>query len=270
MEQKHEDDRRETQNFFTDLRTKSEALSTLTSQHSEQIHILSKPKSTPWGTYLSIGAAGGATVLVASRVVEWLGKQFAIHQIPVALQNHDVNQKKPEDRIRRDPQGAIPLSRRTHLPNHKNTVCCIQTLLPFDTLGSYNGVTIDDMTPNQFRTTFQHIYQHQGYQTHSWNITNTQGEDLILRKPGQTILVHVHPSTENITESLIDVVHDATAFLPGSTAWIITNDYFTPTAKEQARILGVHCLDRNQLRGELQTYEFCIEEPKKQNDPIRA
>jgi restriction system protein len=79
----------------------------------------------------------------------------------------------------------------------------------------------------------------------------TRGGDLLIRKPGETIIIQAKRRSKNIGTTAIQEVYTASGYYQTTRARVITTSRFTQPALELADTLGVECWDWERLLQEL-------------------
>lgn len=92
------------------------------------------------------------------------------------------------------------------------------------------------------------ILYNEGYQ----NVTVTKkssdhGVDILAEKDGISYVIQCKRYSSNIGNSAIQQAHAGKTIYKKDVAIVLTNQYFTPQAKEEADQLGVKCWDRDKL-----------------------
>jgi restriction system protein len=112
--------------------------------------------------------------------------------------------------------------------------------------------TLKRMTGPQFVTFMQKLFEMQGYQVTRKRPTHDYGGDLIIRKPGITIVVQAKKrKTSTIGVRAIQEVYTAKAYYQADHALAVTTTRFTRPALKLAEKLGVECWDREKIEAEL-------------------
>lgn len=108
---------------------------------------------------------------------------------------------------------------------------------------------IDHMKGYQFEKFMQGVYQNMGYHVQHTPISGDQGADLILTdKNGQRIAIQVKRYSGKVSNKAIQEVVAAKAMYRCSEGVVVTNSWFTQSAKQLASVNGIGLVDRNGLR----------------------
>jgi len=106
---------------------------------------------------------------------------------------------------------------------------------------------VDKMTGVEFEDFLATYFRERGYRV---NLTATKGDfgaDLILEKSGRRIVVQAKRYRKNVGIKAVQEVVGAIAHYRADSGMVITNSYFTPSAKKLARSNRVKLVDRDRL-----------------------
>ena len=106
---------------------------------------------------------------------------------------------------------------------------------------------IDQMTGPQFEVFMQKVYQKLGYGVEHTPLSGDQGADLILTTGNHRIAVQCKRYSKNVTNSAVQEVVAAKAMYGCTEGAVVTNSYYTDSARQLARVNGVGLVDRDEL-----------------------
>lgn len=112
-----------------------------------------------------------------------------------------------------------------------------------------NGINfdkIDKMTGEEFERFLMSLFKRMGYKVKGTPITNDYGADLILTKENKTV-IQAKRYKNNVGIRAVQEVISAREFYKADEAWVVTNNYFTPQARNLAHKTGVKLVDRKDL-----------------------
>ena len=104
------------------------------------------------------------------------------------------------------------------------------------------------MKGEDFEDCMKDIYERLGYSVKGTQKTGDQGEDLILSKDGEKIAVQVKRYSNKVSNKAIQEVVAAKGFYRCSKGIVVTNNYFTASAKTLAKSNDVDLVDRDELK----------------------
>jgi restriction system protein len=109
---------------------------------------------------------------------------------------------------------------------------------------------------DQMKGTSYEVYLSEMYKTFGYKVLGTKksgdfGADLILNKDKRTIAVQVKRYKKNVGIRAIQEVTSAMSYYNADEGWVITNSYFTKSAKELALQSKIRLIDRNELISEI-------------------
>ncbi|MCK8825667.1 restriction endonuclease [Fuchsiella alkaliacetigena] len=119
---------------------------------------------------------------------------------------------------------------------------------------------IDQLTGLEFEKFLYHLFNRQGYQAEVTKDSNDQGADLILvktkrkfffKKSSQRIVVQAKRYQDSVGNSAVQQVVAAKGHYDCDQAMVVTNSYFTSSAKELASSNQVELWNRERLQQEL-------------------
>ena len=112
---------------------------------------------------------------------------------------------------------------------------------------------IDTMTGSEFEEFLDRLFKKQGYEVEVTQKSNDQGADLLLQKSGQRIVVQAKRYKNNVGNNAVQQITAAKNYYNCHYAMIVTNSYFTSSAKELAFANDIKLWNRNRLEKEIKT-----------------
>jgi restriction system protein len=132
------------------------------------------------------------------------------------------------------------------------------TLERFDPAQFITIYRVDAMTGLEFEEFLALLFTSIGYDVKTTKKTGDQGADLFAVKFGKKIVIQAKNYTENVGNSAVQQVLAAKTFYSCDDSMVVTNSYFTPSAKELAKSGGVQLVDRRQLQNYIDEYNRVI------------
>jgi len=126
---------------------------------------------------------------------------------------------------------------------------------------NYSIADIDSMNGYQFELFLQSMFSEMGYHVIHTPLTGDQGADLIVEKSGEKIVIQAKNQTSNVGNKAIQEVVAAIKYYNASRAMVVTNNNFTQSAIDLAKLNQVELMDR----GKLQHLIEILRIPKKQD-----
>lgn len=115
----------------------------------------------------------------------------------------------------------------------------------------YTMLEIDNMSDSEFETFIAKLFTSFGYQAEVTKQSGDQGVDVIAKKGNQTVAVQVKHYNQPVgNHAIMEVVGGAT-FYKATLCYVVTNNYFTKSAKELAASNNVILWDRDRLTEKL-------------------
>lgn len=112
----------------------------------------------------------------------------------------------------------------------------------------YTFVEIDDMDGFKFEEYMKDIFESLGYSVHHTPLSGDQGADLILTSnEGVRTAVQVKRYSSKVSNGAVQEVVAAKGLYKCTQGMVVTNSYFTDSAKELARANSIELIDRNGL-----------------------
>lgn len=107
---------------------------------------------------------------------------------------------------------------------------------------------IDEMDGYKFEEFMKYVYEQLGYSVYHTPFSGDQGADLILTSKGKTkIAVQVKRYSGKVSNSAVQEVVAAKGFYKCTEGIVVTNSYFTDSAKQLAEANLIDLVDRNGL-----------------------
>jgi restriction system protein len=107
---------------------------------------------------------------------------------------------------------------------------------------------IDEMDGYKFEEFMKQVYEQLGYSVHHTPKSGDQGADLILTSKKRTrIAVQVKRYSGKVSNSAVQEVVAAKGFYKCTEGIVVTNSYFTDSAKQLAKANFIDLVDRNEL-----------------------
>jgi restriction system protein len=107
---------------------------------------------------------------------------------------------------------------------------------------------IDEMDGYKFEEFMKCVYEQLGYLVYHTPFSGDQGADLILTSKGKTrIAVQVKRYSGKVSNSAVQEVVAAKGFYKCTGGIVVTNSYFTDSARQLAKANFIDLVDRNEL-----------------------
>jgi tetratricopeptide (TPR) repeat protein len=107
----------------------------------------------------------------------------------------------------------------------------------------------DFQTGESFEELVSELFRYLGYSVHLTAITGDQGVDIIMENPSVgTIAVQCKKYSGKVSNSAIQEVFAGKHFYSCNKAIVVTNSYYTASAKKLAKSLDVELFDRDRLQ----------------------
>lgn len=113
---------------------------------------------------------------------------------------------------------------------------------------------VDAMDGFQFEAFLVEIFQTIGYDVKGTQKTADQGADLFVSRFGKTMVIQAKNYTSSVGNSAVQQAISAKAFYGCDDAMVVTNSWFTKSAKELATTASVRLVDREGLQTYLDDY----------------
>ena len=106
---------------------------------------------------------------------------------------------------------------------------------------------IDEMDGIEFEKYLAKHFEKQGFDVELTQAGHDCGADLIITRDGVKTAVQAKRYSENVSLSAVQEVFAAAAYYDCDTSLVITNSYYTSSAKKLAEKIGVELWDRDML-----------------------
>ncbi len=113
---------------------------------------------------------------------------------------------------------------------------------------------VDAMDGLQFEAFLVEIFQTIGYDVRETQKTADQGADLFVSRFGKTMVIQAKNYSGSVGNAAVQQAISAKAFYGCDEAMVVTNSYFTKSAKELAATAAVRLVDREGLQTYLDDY----------------
>lgn len=117
-----------------------------------------------------------------------------------------------------------------------------------------NMYSVDSMNGFEFEDFLVKIFQTLGYDVKETKRTQDQGADLFVTRFDKNIVIQAKNYSGSVGNSAVQQAISAKTFYSCDEAMVITNSYFTNSAKELAESAKVRLIDRNELQRYLEDY----------------
>lgn len=138
----------------------------------------------------------------------------------------------------------------------------------FDILVERLGSQLEHFNPNQFITMYLvdamdgfqfeaflvEIFQTIGYDVKETKKTADQGADLFVTRFGKNMVIQAKNYSGSVGNAAVQQAISAKAFYGCDEAMVVTNSYYTKSAKELSSTAGVRLIDRDGLQSYLDDY----------------
>ncbi|MDR5020056.1 restriction endonuclease [Yersinia rochesterensis] len=124
---------------------------------------------------------------------------------------------------------------------------------------------VDAMDGFQFEDFLVEIFQTMGYDVKETKRTQDQGADLFVTRFGKNMVIQAKNYSGSVGNSAVQQVISAKTFYGCDEAMVVTNSYFTKSAKELADSAIVRLIDRDELQKYLDDYNQKIIEDFQSN-----
>lgn len=113
---------------------------------------------------------------------------------------------------------------------------------------------VDAMDGFQFEAFLVEIFQTIGFDVEETRKTADQGADLFVSRFGKNMVIQAKNYTGSVGNAAVQQAISAKAFYGCDEAMVVTNSYYTKSAKELANTAGVRLIDREGLQSYLDDY----------------
>jgi len=118
--------------------------------------------------------------------------------------------------------------------------------------------TIDSMDGYEFEDFLVKLFKKKGCEVQATPKGKDQGADLFVESFGQKMVIQAKNYQGNVGNSAVQEVIAAKEFYSCNDGMVITNRYFTPSAKELALRASIKLVDRDELQRYLEDYNSTI------------
>lgn len=113
---------------------------------------------------------------------------------------------------------------------------------------------VDAMDGFQFEAFLVEIFQTIGFDVKETKKTADQGADLFVTRFGKNMVIQAKNYTGSVGNAAVQQAISAKAFYGCDEAMVVTNSYYTKSAKDLAATAGVRLVDREGLQSYLDDY----------------
>lgn len=124
---------------------------------------------------------------------------------------------------------------------------------------------VDAIDGFQFEDFLVEVFQTMGYDVKETKRTQDQGADLFVTRFGKDMVIQAKNYSGSVGNSAVQQVISAKTFYGCDEAMVVTNSYFTRSAKELAESALVRLIDRDELQKYLDDYNQKIIEDFQSN-----
>ncbi len=110
-----------------------------------------------------------------------------------------------------------------------------------------NLTDIDILTGYEFEDFLKTLFSKMGYQVERTRLSGDQGADLVVIKFGEKKVVQAKRLGGKVGNYAVQEIMAAISLYQARRGMVITNNYFTPAAKELAAVNGIELIDRDGL-----------------------
>jgi len=129
---------------------------------------------------------------------------------------------------------------------------------------------VDALSGLEFEQFLADLMRSVGYDVQETKPSHDQGADLFVQRFGRRVVVQAKRYAENVGNAAVQQALAAKAHFACDGAMVMTNSYFTASAKELAQSVGVDLVDRDGLRDMLDTYNQLMIESSGGSDERQA
>lgn len=112
---------------------------------------------------------------------------------------------------------------------------------------TYTMLEIDKMTPAQFENFVTELFRGFGYKAETTKLSGDQGIDVVAKKGNQILAIQAKHYNQAVGNHAIMEVVGGAKFYNATICYVVTNNYFTKSAKELAAANNVILWDRDKL-----------------------
>jgi HJR/Mrr/RecB family endonuclease len=111
-----------------------------------------------------------------------------------------------------------------------------------------SSFSTDGLTGKEFETLIGRMLRERGFDVSGTPATGDQGADLIAKRNGKTIIIQAKCYQGSVGNKAVQEVISALAYYGGDEGWVVTNSFFTPSAKALAQKSNVKLIDGKHLK----------------------
>ena len=111
-----------------------------------------------------------------------------------------------------------------------------------------SSFSADGLSGVEFETLVGRMLRERGFDVSGTPATGDQGADLIAKKNGKTIIIQAKCYQGTVGNKAVQEVISALAYYGGDEGWVVTNSFFTPSAKALAQKSNVKLIDGHHLK----------------------
>ena len=108
-------------------------------------------------------------------------------------------------------------------------------------------IPVDDMTGEQFENYLVDLYNDLGYRAEKTKATGDFGADIILKSNDTVKIIQAKRYASRVGVRAVQEISSAKNYYNADQTVVVTNNYFTDSAKKLAKINNVRLIDRNTL-----------------------
>lgn len=123
----------------------------------------------------------------------------------------------------------------------------IERALYLNKISKSGIIQIDAFTGKQFEDYLHTLFSKLGYSVTLTKTTGDFGADLILYKDGTRIVVQAKRYSKKVGIKAVQEVYAAMSYYKASSAWVVTNNYFTDAAEQLAKVSTVKLVNKDEL-----------------------
>jgi len=132
------------------------------------------------------------------------------------------------------------------------------TLENFNPQDYLNIYMVDSMNGYEFEDFLVKLFSYLGYEVEETARSQDQGADLFVKRFDKRVVIQAKNYTDNVGNSAVQQSLAAKAFYGCDEAMVVTNSYFTPSARELAMATNVRLVDRDELARYLDEYNQLV------------
>jgi len=127
-------------------------------------------------------------------------------------------------------------------------------LRSFENKFGLNGINItslgeiNSMTGYEFEELLKQLFERMGFAVEQTKLSGDQGADLVVKKLGETTVIQAKRSNSKIGNDAVQEVVAARGHYNAQKGIVMSNNYFTPAAKELAKSNKITLIDRDGIK----------------------